>query len=419
MKPATFDARGTECDLMIVGSFVLVANDEQQLYCVDLATGSQRWTRRRGDTKYAAAIGDDRLLVIGEQRLTAISISDGRYLWPNAEFIATPGGGAPTGRGLFDGKYFYLPTSDPEIVKIDVGNGMVVDRLKTDEPLGNLLVHGGLVIAQNESKLVSFAPSDHQPAAAEETAHPVLDVSSMTPGELIDALKSGAFTHRQHASQELLRRGPEALPALAAGIQSTDPEMAFRCTSVLIRLLDSADSAVAGHARSILRAAANSATPIAANAFAREASWRSKKAISEIERLGGTVQPHRKSVVLGQSWRGGNAAIAELIWLRELESLELCHSSIDDSGLAHLQEIPRLKTLNLRRSAVTSGGLRQLTGIPKLETLLLQGTQIDDSAVEPLAMLKQVKAMNLLQTKMTAAAVERLRLQLPQVNILN
>lgn len=407
----------TDCDIMIAGSKV-IATDSQELICLDLANGQRRWNRRRNDTMYVAVTGEDRLLLIGEHRFAAVRITDGGYAWSRSAYIAIPGGGSPAGRGLFDGKYFYLPTTDREIVQIDVADGNIIERRKLDEPAGNLIVHGNALISQNECKLAAWLPVEST-LEPNRTAHTgAIDVVSLEPSKLYEFLGNEDFAVREHAAQELLRRHADALPELAKGIRSTDAEVAYRCTSILIHLLDFPDAQTSSRARAILQAASNAPTPFAANAYARESYWRANGAIAELQRLGGLVRDNGKTVTLAVNWRGGNDGLAQLVWLPNLESLELCHSGIDDSGLAYVRGLSQLKSLNLRRSAITSRGLAHLDRSSQLETLMLQGTQIDDSALQHLAKITQLKSVNLRNTNLSATGIEQLERQLPKVKVL-
>lgn len=409
--------RWDECDIMIAGSNTVVVMDGHQLIGLEIATGKQLWSRRRRDIIYVAVVGDDRLLLIGEHRVAGIRISDGKYLWSKSAYIAVPGGGSPAGRGLFDGKYYYLPTTDLEIVQLDVADGSITARQKIDQQAGNLIWHRNRVYSQTDAKLVAWLPAPMPTETASPTAKSSVDVVSLAPLELIEFLASNDFALREHAAQELLRRQSAALPALANGIHSTDTEVAYRSTSILTRLLDFPDTQTSSQARGILQTAVNAPTPFAANAYARESYWRANGAISELRRLGGLVRDNGKTVTLAVNWKGGNDGLAQLVWLGNLESLDLNHSGIDDSGLSYLGGMSQLKSLNLHRSAVTSSGLAHLVRASQLETLMLQGTQVDDSAVPYLAKIKQLKSVNLRNTNLSAVGAETLERQMPNVKI--
>lgn len=72
--------------------------------------------------------------------------------------------------------------------------------------------------------------------AAPPTAQP-------TPAELVARLGSDDFRTREAAHAALLKSGPEALPALRAALESSDPEVRLRAAPLLVRLQRAADSA--------------------------------------------------------------------------------------------------------------------------------------------------------------------------------
>lgn len=63
------------------------------------------------------------------------------------------------------------------------------------------------------------------------------------PAELVARLGSDDFRTREEAHAALLKCGPEALPALRAALESTDPEIRLRAAPLLTRIQRAADSA--------------------------------------------------------------------------------------------------------------------------------------------------------------------------------
>jgi hypothetical protein len=368
---------------------------------------------------YFAVVGDDLVLLIGEHRFTAIHLSDGGYAWPNAPFVAIPGGGTPCGRGMFDGSNFYLPTSDPELLTIQVATGQVIKRIELSEPLGNLIALTDHFISQNEGKCAFFDLKDRSATVTAVAIPSNNELSALTPAQLIEKWGSSQFPEREAATQKLLERKDAAISALGMGTRSSNPEVAFRSACVLVYLLDATDQRVASEARRELLSAASAGSPyrFAHNEYARESRRRGPQAILELEKLGATVTSAGRSVTLPPTWQGQNEGLRHLAWLTDLETLELRHSAVNDLGLTHLRRLPNLKSLNLNRSQITNEGLRTLADLPKIETLLLQGTQIDDGAIGILGNLKQLKAMNLANTQISAAGVEKLQQLLPDLKI--
>lgn len=402
----------------IAGDSVLITIGGDDLYCLDLASGSEKWRRRRSDSLYAVPAGD-RVLLIGTHRFAALRLSDGKPAW-NTPFVAIPAGGTPSGRGLLTGGFYYLPTTDPELLKISLATGAIDNRQPLDAPLGNLCWTPTSIVSQGPATLTALGPPDNAAAdlkASASIAPP--QVENKPVDELTAMLGQGSFVVREAATNELRGRLAEALPALASSVHSDDTEVAQRTVMILVRLLDAKDGELAYQAREILRKTAAAAKPnaICANAFLRETRLREPAARAKLKELGATVKSGGRSVALRSTWKGDNRGLVHLRWLTKLESAELRNSKIDDGGLQHLRGIATLKTLNLNRTKITNTGLAHLGGLPGLRTLLLQGTQIDDGAIEQLQQIPGLRAINLSGTQFTAEGIEKLKAAMPDLKI--
>ena len=65
------------------------------------------------------------------------------------------------------------------------------------------------------------------------------------------------------------------------------------------------------------------------------------------------------------------------LWIGGLEGLH----PIGDAGVAHLATLPQLEELDLQHTRVTIDGLRPLQKLPKLKSLLLSGSTADNHAL--------------------------------------
>lgn len=402
----------------IAGGSVLITIGSDHLYCVDLQTGKEQWTRRRSDALYAAVIGET-ILLVGTHRFAALRLADGKPAW-KTPFVAIPGGGIASGRGLAAGGFYYLPTTDPELLKIDLTAGTIVNRQLLDAPLGNLCAMPARIMSQSAAHVSAFGAADM--ALVKPMADKLATDRKLTAepiATLVRKLADDRFGVREAATAALLKRIDEALPDLNSAVRSDDPEVAQRTVLLLVKLLDSKDGDVAFGAREILRMAALTAAPnaICANAFLRESRRREPLARKQLQELGATVKADGKTVSLRSTWKGGNDGLTHLRWLPKIVSAEIRHSKIDDDGLRHLRGIATLQTVNLNRTKITSAGLAHLTGLPHLKTLLLQGTQVGDDAIEHLRRLPKLRAINLSGTRFTESGVEQVKGALPELKV--
>lgn len=136
---------------------ILTPVHSNQLHCLDLASGQACWPPvSRGDGLYVACVHDDHVVVIENSAIRALSVSTGEPTWD-----AIPLGDArPSGRGLYSDHYYFLPTTDSQLLKIDLNQGSIVQTLKTDSTLGNLVAYHDQLISLSPEKLASYYLSE-------------------------------------------------------------------------------------------------------------------------------------------------------------------------------------------------------------------------------------------------------------------
>src|SRR5215471_5493958 len=99
--------------------------------------------------------------------------------------------------------------------------------------------------------------------------------------------------------------------------------------------------------------------------------YRTREAIREIERAGGTVRTRRQGLTLQVvdvnlgKVQGNHATDATLSYLRgfqELEGLVITSPRVTDAGMVHLAGLTNLQSIMLSNSTVGDEGLAQLAG---------------------------------------------------------
>lgn len=105
-------------------SVVLMPHDSRHVHCLDLRTGTVRWTALREDALYVACVTETSAVVVGRSRCRALSIAGGSPLW-SARF------GTPAGTGVATGAAYLLPLEDGRVAAIDLTRGR---RLGFDLP---------------------------------------------------------------------------------------------------------------------------------------------------------------------------------------------------------------------------------------------------------------------------------------------
>tara|TARA_R110002095_G_scaffold97122_2_gene85054 strand:+ start:57834 stop:58526 length:693 start_codon:yes stop_codon:yes gene_type:complete len=90
----------------------------------------------------------------------------------------------------------------------------------------------------------------------------------------------------------------------------------------------------------------------------------------------------------------------EISGLKQLYSLNLSRTNIDDRAILNLTNLPQLRTLNLSETSVADAGLESIGQFEKLKTLDLSKTKIDGSGLGGLSGCKKLTELNLSGTSL-------------------
>jgi outer membrane protein assembly factor BamB len=137
-------------------SVLLTPRDSDELHCLNLADGSLRWKRDRGNRLFVAAVLEGAVVVVGRSSVEALRLSDGNPVWRQP--IDVP---MPAGRGFRNGPLYHLPLSTGELATIDLRRGRLITRSRFPSNLkpGNLVAANGTVVMQSPSALMGFRPT--------------------------------------------------------------------------------------------------------------------------------------------------------------------------------------------------------------------------------------------------------------------
>jgi outer membrane protein assembly factor BamB len=144
------------------GRVLATSADSEELLCLDLLSGRLEWAQDRGTDLYVACIHDGKVVVAGEDKMTARSLADGALAWSAAAAVLGTDA-QPSGHGVHAGQYYYMPTTEAEILKVDLTTGKVVQRIKTPSVPGNLLGLGDRLVWQTPEGAFQFAPPPKTP----------------------------------------------------------------------------------------------------------------------------------------------------------------------------------------------------------------------------------------------------------------
>ena len=141
------------------GVVVLTSVQSDYLYCLDLTTGKSKWTRRgkvkpvaRGDAAYVATVDAKNIYLVGHKNLRAIELASGKETWKTSLDKV----GRASGRGYFNDGHYFLPTTESQLIKVDLSNGKIVEKRPTVRILGNLICYRGNVISHGVDMISTF-----------------------------------------------------------------------------------------------------------------------------------------------------------------------------------------------------------------------------------------------------------------------
>lgn len=204
---------------------------------------------------------------------------------------------------------------------------------------------------------IAFAANDAALRAAYEDA--------------IRQLDSDSFFVREQATRWLQEQGSAAIPMLVEAAGGDNLEVTCRAIQVLRDLsigadLDTADAAGVA-LRELAESTVTSASQRAAWALRSQDLLRSKRAMSEVLKLGavldngdtfqGQTVPR---LLVSKTWTGGDEGLAYLKWLTSSEFVSVRCSKVTDASVPHLKALTHLSRLELYGTRISDEGLQEL-----------------------------------------------------------
>ncbi len=184
------DSRWTDSLPRIAGNNVFVTpRDSDELFCLDLQTGQERWKLARNQFHSIAAIVDDKIILCGNRVVQAFRLDDGEPLW--SQSIVD---GIICGISATDGALLQIPTSEPAVVTFDVQTGrrLATQRLlgsrgdqaefRGIESPGNLLIIGNQLLSQNLDSIRAYSQGSDDLQLTDQATERLLQKD--TPGAI-------------------------------------------------------------------------------------------------------------------------------------------------------------------------------------------------------------------------------------------
>jgi Leucine-rich repeat (LRR) protein len=109
-----------------------------------------------------------------------------------------------------------------------------------------------------------------------------------------------------------------------------------------------------------------------------------------------------------RSTRVGDAGLARLAALTQLQYLELGQTRVGDAGLTPIRSLPSLWALGLHGTRVTDAGLASISEMSKLASINLSNTGVTDAGLDRLGAVQNLRHVNLNNTRLTDAGLAHL-----------
>jgi outer membrane protein assembly factor BamB/tetratricopeptide (TPR) repeat protein len=136
------------------GSVILTPVESEELHCLDLLSGKARWPAQpRDDGLFVACVHRGKIIVVGKSQVRAVTLADGKPAWTEPIKLDAD---MPTGRGFYTDKYYFLPLTGQQLAKIDLDEGTIVSRAKTEIDLGNAVCYKDQLVTQSAQHVASF-----------------------------------------------------------------------------------------------------------------------------------------------------------------------------------------------------------------------------------------------------------------------
>lgn len=156
-----FTNRSIDLSSVTTDGLVLYAPpDGYGIHAVDLATGRLKWQKFDNDSnsvRYVGAIYGDTILAVEQNRLNGLNKDTGVEIWPSIQF---PENAQVVGRGVRQGKFYFVPLSNRTILKVDLETGATTSSVQLSSMPGNLVNVGDRLLSVSPFQMDCYAIAD-------------------------------------------------------------------------------------------------------------------------------------------------------------------------------------------------------------------------------------------------------------------
>lgn len=149
------------------GAVVMTPVESGYLHCLDVITGQRKWDPiKREDYLFVGCVHRGKIILVGKKNVKAVNLSDGKDTWSAPIDFENE---IASGRGFYDGKHYYVPTTGRQLLQLDLETGKILEKSRTELNLGNLISFEGQIISAGHDQISTFYRADHIEALVDET----------------------------------------------------------------------------------------------------------------------------------------------------------------------------------------------------------------------------------------------------------
>ena len=136
------------------GTVVATPTENSNLICLDLLTGKPRWkpVPRTGDL-YIGCVVDNLALIVGQSKISSISVETGEPVWEEDLVLER---GVVNGRGFRSEDTYFIPTSNKQLIQVEIESGKPLKTIELNESFGNLVCFQEQVISQTPDAVAVY-----------------------------------------------------------------------------------------------------------------------------------------------------------------------------------------------------------------------------------------------------------------------
>lgn len=156
------------------GRLIVPRDSQQDLVCLDLATGAELWTAPRRGGLYVGGCSREQVVIVESDSVRCLNAATGEQSW--GATLHAEEEGQTSGLGLMTDSQFLLPTTKGRILAYDLGTGNLVAQIRSQQSglTGNLIARNSRTFSATAEGVFAFDSLSSRLAAIRN--HPIAEL---------------------------------------------------------------------------------------------------------------------------------------------------------------------------------------------------------------------------------------------------